>query len=155
MPPNDINSYGFVSPMAPDLVNPYGFGNDDFAHAGVFRSLSISAELSHSLKVSDLRRNTPKSAQTRSESLCAGLWVPCRIFLAWLRPAWGGPDLGPKSRIFGRILEHVPGPCSLGRAGGQEKAFQGAKKSLRWGTKRVHQDGGWRQEVASRGGVKS
>ncbi len=32
----------------------------------------ISAELPHSLKVSDRRRNTPKSAQNRSESLCAG-----------------------------------------------------------------------------------
>ncbi len=31
------------------------------------------AELSRSLKVSDRRRNTPKLAQNRSESLCAGL----------------------------------------------------------------------------------
>ena len=48
-----------------------------------------SAELSHSLKVSDRRRNTPKSAQNRSESLCVGLWVPCRIFWAWFDPALG------------------------------------------------------------------
>ena len=33
-----------------------------------------------SLKVSDRRRNTPKSGQNRSESLCAGLWAPCRVF---------------------------------------------------------------------------
>ena len=42
-----------------------------------------SAELSHSLKVSDRRRNMTKSGQNRSESLCAGLWVPCRVFWVW------------------------------------------------------------------------
>ncbi len=47
-----------------------------------------SAELSHFLKVSDRRRNTPKSAHYRSESLCAGL--PCRIFGVWF-----GQVLGP------------------------------------------------------------
>ncbi len=31
--------------------------------------------------------DAPKSAQNRSESLCAGLWVPCRILGAWLGPA--------------------------------------------------------------------
>ncbi len=48
-----------------------------------------SAELFRSLKVSDRRRHTPKSAQNRSESLCAGLWVPCRIFWAWFGLALG------------------------------------------------------------------
>jgi hypothetical protein len=38
-----------------------------------------SAELSHSLNVSDRGRNTPKWAHNRSESLCAGLCDPCRI----------------------------------------------------------------------------
>ncbi len=38
------------------------------------------AELSHSLKVSDRRRNTPKSAQNRSESLCADLWYCAGYF---------------------------------------------------------------------------
>ncbi len=49
-----------------------------------------SAELPHRTKVSDPRRNTPKSDQNRSESLCAGLWVPCRMFWAWF-----GFVLGP------------------------------------------------------------
>ena len=74
------------------------------------RSAEISAELSHSLKVSDRRRNTPKSAQNRSELGCAGLWVPCRI--CW---AWFGPALGPNPvrhrrfpaeslQVFGALL---------------------------------------------------
>ncbi len=42
-----------------------------------------SAELSHSSQVLYRRRNTPKSAQNRWESVCAGLWVPCRVF--WVR----------------------------------------------------------------------
>jgi hypothetical protein len=49
----------------------------------------VSARLSHNLKVSDRRRNTPKSSQKRSESLCAGLWVHCLIFWAWCGPAFG------------------------------------------------------------------
>ncbi len=60
-----------------------------------------SAGQSHSLKVSDRRRNTPKSVQIRPDSLCAGLWVPCRIF-----GAWSGPALGPnpaRHRIFVRV----------------------------------------------------
>ena len=48
-----------------------------------------SAELSHSFQVLNPGRNTPKSAQNRLESLCAGLWVPCRIFWAWFGPALG------------------------------------------------------------------
>ncbi len=51
-----------------------------------------SAELSHSLNVSDRRQNMPTSAQKRSESLRVGLWEPCRIFLAWF-----GPALRPKA----------------------------------------------------------
>ncbi len=47
------------------------------------------AELSHGLKVSDRRRNTPKSVQNPSESLCAGLWVPCRVFWVGFGPALG------------------------------------------------------------------
>jgi hypothetical protein len=43
-----------------------------------------SVELSHSLKVSDRRRTTPKSVHNRSEALCAGLWVPSRVFGAGL-----------------------------------------------------------------------
>ncbi len=50
----------------------------------------ISVELSHSLKVSNRRRHAPKSCQNRSESLCAGLWAPCRVFWAWF-----GLVLGP------------------------------------------------------------
>ncbi len=70
----------------------------------------FSAELSHTLKVSDLRRNTPKSVQNRSESLCRGLWAPCRSFWAWF-----GPALGPNParnrgfragsfKVFGALL---------------------------------------------------
>ncbi len=51
--------------------------------------VSVSAELSYSLKVSDRHRNTPKSAQSRSESLCASLWVSYRVFWAWLGFALG------------------------------------------------------------------
>ncbi len=49
-------------------------------HPGPLNTIQDSAELSHSLKVLDRRRNTPKLAQNRSESLCASLWVPFRIF---------------------------------------------------------------------------
>ncbi len=47
------------------------------------RPVRVSAELCNSLIFSDRRRNTPKSAHNRSESWCAGLWVPCRIFWVW------------------------------------------------------------------------
>ncbi len=46
-----------------------------------------SAELSHSVKVSDRLRDTSKSVQHSSESLCADLWVPCRVFWVWFGPA--------------------------------------------------------------------
>ena len=69
-----------------------------------------SAELSHSLKVSDRRRNTPKSVQNRSESLCVGLGVPCRIFWVWFDPALG-PNPARNRRfptgslkVFGALL---------------------------------------------------
>jgi hypothetical protein len=55
-------------------------------------ALLVSVELSHILYVSDPRRNTHKSAQNRSKSLCGGLWVPCRIFSAGF-----GPVVGPDS----------------------------------------------------------
>ncbi len=35
------------------------------------------------MKFAYRRRNTTKSGQNRSESLGAGLWVPCRLFWAW------------------------------------------------------------------------
>ena len=41
------------------------------------------------LKVSDRRRNKPKSIHKFSESLCAGLWVPCWLFWVWLGPVLG------------------------------------------------------------------
>ena len=58
----------------------------------LFRAGSLtehSAELSHSLKVADRRRNTPTWGQNRSESLRAGLWAPCRVFWAWFGFALG------------------------------------------------------------------
>ena len=39
-----------------------------------------SAELCHTLKVTGRCRNTPKLGQSRSDSLCAGLWAACRVF---------------------------------------------------------------------------
>ena len=48
------------------------------AHAGFH-----SADLCRILKIPDRRRNMPKSGQNRSQSLCAGLWAPCRAFWAW------------------------------------------------------------------------
>ena len=62
------------------------------------------------LENSDRRRNTPKSGHNRSESLCAGLWAPCRVFWAWF-----GPALGPNParnrrfpagslKVFGALL---------------------------------------------------
>ncbi len=44
---------------------------------------------SHSFIFFDRRRDTAKSAQNHSESLSAGLSVPCRICFAWFGPALG------------------------------------------------------------------
>ena len=69
-----------------------------------------TVELYHRLKVSARRRNTPKSAQSRSRSLCSGLWVPCRIFWAWFGPALGPNTAWNRSfpagslRCFGALL---------------------------------------------------
>ncbi len=52
-----------------------------------WKAVQHSIGLSHSLNFSDRHRNTPTSVQNRSESLCAGVWVPCRIFWAWFGPA--------------------------------------------------------------------
>ncbi len=51
------------------------------------------------VKVSDRRRDTPESAQNRSDSLCADLWVPRQIFWAWF-----GPALGPTPARSQRFL---------------------------------------------------
>ncbi len=66
-------------------------------------------ELSHFLKVSDRRRSTPKSGQNHSESLCAGLRAPCRVFgacsgLAVARLEIEDPRPGPSLRVFGALL---------------------------------------------------
>ncbi len=45
------------------------------------------SNLSRSLKVLDRGRNTQKPVRNRSESCCAGLWAPCRVFWAWFGPA--------------------------------------------------------------------
>ena len=79
-----------------------------------------SAELSRSLKVSDRRRNTPKSAQNRSESLRAGLWVPWRIFWAWFccvldrNPARHRRFPAGSLKVFGALLAQ-PRRCVLPR----------------------------------------
>ncbi len=77
-----------------------------------------TVELSHSLTVSDRRRNTPKSAQNRSESLCAGVRAPCRIFWAWRGPALGpNPARNPRFpagslKVFGALVAQ-PSVCWL------------------------------------------
>ena len=75
---------------------------------------------------SDRRRNTPKSGQNRSESLCAGLWAPCRVFGAWFGFVLG-PNPGRNRRfpagslnIFGALLAqprwcHFLGPTICAR----------------------------------------
>ncbi len=78
-----------------------------YIYVYIYIYIYISAELSHGLKVSDRRRNTPKSAQNRSVSLCADLWVPCLIFWASFRPKYSS-----KSKISGRILKSFRGPLS-------------------------------------------
>ncbi len=88
-------------------------------------SIPGSAELSRSLKVSDRRRNTPKLAQNRSESLYAGLWAPCRVVWAWF-----GFALGPKIAI--RIRTSVRGPFSS--AEGSSRRFVGTIAPYRWAT---------------------
>jgi hypothetical protein len=66
------------------------------------------------VEVSDRRRNTTKSGNDRSESLCAGLLSPCRIFWAWFGLSFR-PKSGSKSKISGRILKSVRGPRLLSR----------------------------------------
>jgi hypothetical protein len=53
----------------------------------LLRPLLSSTELSHSLQVSDRRRNAPEPVQKRSESLCAGFVgaVPYILGLRWPR----------------------------------------------------------------------
>ncbi len=63
------------------------------------------ADLSHILTTSDRRRNTPKSAQKRSESLCAGLWLGLAL------PSFM-PQSRSKSKISGRFLTVFAVYCS-------------------------------------------
>jgi hypothetical protein len=77
----------------------------------VDRNLPVSC----SFKVSDHRRNAPKSGQNRLESLCAGLWVPCRNFWFLCGTAIGlNPDRSRRFpfgslKVFGALLFH----CSI------------------------------------------
>ncbi len=87
---------------------PFIFETDGFGP--VPARIRGSAKLSHSSKVSDRRRDTPKSAQNLSESLCAGLWASC-LGLVW--PGFR-PKSASKSKVSGRILKHFRGPCSSG-----------------------------------------
>ncbi len=48
-----------------------------------------SAQLSRNFNVYVRRRNTRKSGQHRSDSLCAGLRVQCRVFWVWFGPPLG------------------------------------------------------------------
>ncbi len=81
-----------------------------------------SAERSHSLKVSDRRRNTTRSGQNRSESSGAGLWVPCRVFWTWF-----GAACRSKSSSKSKISK-ISGRCSAEpTAGGHEKGWRGSQ----------------------------
>ncbi len=73
--------------------------------AGVsFAAVRGLAELSRSLEVSDRGRNTQKPVRNRSESVCAGLWAPLQVFLAWFRPVWG-PNVAPSRRFPAEFLK--------------------------------------------------
>jgi hypothetical protein len=84
------------------------------------RKSDFRAELSHNRD----RRNAPRWAQNRSESLCAGSWVPCRICWAWFGPALG-PNPARKrrfptrsSKVFGALVAQPReslGGCRLPR----------------------------------------
>ncbi len=71
-------------------------------------------ELSHSSKFANRRRNTPKSDHNRSESLCAGLWVPCRVLRAWFGPACG-PNPARSRRLLAGSLKFVGALFELSR----------------------------------------
>ncbi len=121
--PTEASQYRFVlaiDGMGSAVARPGGPGSS-MSGGALLRALTWrfcldpcrvhSAELSNSLKVSERRRNRPESVENRSESLCAGLWVPCRIF--WL---WFGPILGPNPvrnrrfpavRVFPSLSRHA------------------------------------------------
>ncbi len=71
----------------------------------------VSAELYHSLKVSDRGQNLPKLAQNGSESLCAAWWAPCRIFWARFGTA-PGPNPIRNRRYQAGVLQFAWGPFS-------------------------------------------
>ncbi len=75
-----------------------------------FAQRDPSAELSRSSKVSDRRGNAQKPFHNRSESLCAGLWAPCRVLWVLFGFAFG-PIPGRTRRfpagsfkVFGTLL---------------------------------------------------
>ncbi len=87
-----------------------------FAVSWSFPWGSRPAELSHSFKVSDRR------LQKRSESLRAGLWVPCRVFWDGFGPALGpnsirNPRFRPDPQKFSRSRQ-------LSRAEGRGKGLK-------------------------------
>ena len=71
------------------------------------------ASAAHNLKVSDRRRNRPTSAQNRSESLCVGLRVPCRICWARFGQTSGADRV--RSRRFPAGSLKISGPLSRGK----------------------------------------
>ncbi len=81
----------------------------------------------------------PKPVQNRSESLCAGSWVPCRIFWAWF-----GPALGPNPvrncrfpagslEVFGALLAQPS--CKSLAADHFSSCFRGVQSGS-WGASR-------------------
>ncbi len=102
--------------------NLWGDGfNDLISHlegAGLHTGL-VEPSLSHSLKASDRHRKIPKSGRNRLESLCAGLWAPCRVFWAWFGFALGPNPIQNRRfpagslKVFGALLAQ-PSNCLEG-----------------------------------------
>jgi hypothetical protein len=63
----------------------------------------------------------PKSGQNRSESLCAGLWAPCRVFWVWFGlalgtiPARNRRFLAGLLKVFGSRLAQPSIPQGMNR----------------------------------------
>ncbi len=97
-----------------------------------------SAEPSHNFTVSGRRRNATKTGKNRSESLCAGLWVPCRVFKPWF-----GAALGPnpiRNRRFPAGILKFFRPCRVDcfiRRAGAIVGNGGQTNAITWSVSRI------------------
>ncbi len=97
--------YEFIGVGEIDVTKLYkfiGFGDihgpKPYKFIGLRWAFISQTPVSHSLKVLDRGRNTPKPVRNRSESIRAASRAPCRIFRAWFGPALG-PNLGRNRRF--------------------------------------------------------